>query len=265
MTNWTSHETTTNHAVRLYNQTCPFLQTDQLNGMCFDTSAWPAVQIPCPTNSSGRRLTHQYMKEKPAATDLSLSTTVYPDGIVLTNALVHSLFEFSSYISNDIVGEWLSSTELKLLFKTIDSTKIDYKLTGVGRVRNPTRIGKFTIAMKEQVAFPTLNLNSVNETASNLDANNNTITNTIYTVGEYYRIQPNIAFKQKCTVGGTWGEQKRVVITAIRASDMNDPPIEGFSVNDCISLQFDVPTNMPPSATKEEIDAWLIFGGFINK
>jgi hypothetical protein len=160
------------------------------------------------------------------------------------------MFTFSTKISNDIEGEWISSKELKLTFHNINSETINYKLTGVGRMKNPKRIGYLKISINKQKTF--------------LADYNRTVSNTIFTTGEYFHIQPSIAYNQECIVDGTWGEQPRVTITSIRASDLNDPPIEGFSKNDALSFTFDVPTNMPPSSNKEEIDQWLVFGGYIN-
>ena len=214
--NYHTQSTSTNHNVVLYNQTCPMVL--------------PSVTIPGILQESSSSIV--------TTTDVSFSTTLNPNGVILTNDFIHSLIEFSSLPSNDMEGEWLSATHLQIVLKNVEFFNVNIQQTGVGRMKEPKRIGRFKINIKSKQE-------------------------QLLTNNEHYATRPDVS-NELCSVDGTWGEHARVVVTEIRASDLNDPPLAGFSTNDALSLTFNVPTNMPPSKTKEDIDSWLVFGGYLS-
>ena len=165
-----------------------------------------------------------------------------PDGMTVEGPLVEQLFAFSSPIStsemSSLTGTWISASRLRLRIGAIDEG-VDPFLTGVGRMDNPVRIGKLSVILKPGVS------------------------DTLLTDGEYFEHKrPNVSHKP-CVLTGTWGEHERLRVVEVRASDTNDPPVNGFSNGDAIALTFSMPTNMPPVGTKEDIDALLNFGGYL--
>ena len=243
-----THTTTTNHYVVLYNQTCPMIKSPPL--IIAATTATTVAAGNTDNTENGntaidgsqrrerRSLTHYPIRSRTTITDLSLSAHMNPDGQLVTDSLLRSLFEFSSPLSTAMIGSWKSSRHLQITLLNVDSKTINVKMTGVGRMKNPKRQGKLTVRIKET-------------------------DEKLFSKGDHFHIRPEVS-NMPCVLDGTWGEHERVKVVEVRASDLNDPPLQGFSANDALSLTFNVPTNMPPAVTKEEINAWLIFGGFIN-
>ena len=237
--NWVTKVITTNHTVMLGNLTCPLLSS--LNSSSSATTITTTTTTTTSASSSVLRLENipmPFVQSLDVIPKVDLHATLSPNGIVMTNDLVRNMFSFSSNPSDQLMGEWKDASTLILRLRRVNDQVVDLTNTGVGRMKNPFRGGKFQIHIQE-------------------GQENRLIE------GQHFTLPPTISNK-KCVVDGTWGEHNRVVVVEVRASDLNDPPLSGFSVNDAISLTFDVPTNTPPSSNKEEIDSWLVFGGFIT-
>jgi hypothetical protein len=169
--------------------------------------------------------------------------TLSPDGNTVLGGLVDQLVAFSSPIApggtSSLIGTWVSATRLRLRIPDMDAS-VRRDLTGVGRMDDPVRVGKLSVRVQASATA-----------------------DRALTDGEHFAQRRPAVSHAACVLTGTWGEHPRLVVSSVRASDTNDPPLNGFSNGDSIAVTFSAPTNAPPVATKADIDALFEFGGFL--
>ena len=70
--------------------------------------------------------------------------------------------------------------------------------------------------------------------------------------------------EQPCQVSGTWGAYPRLSILSALASDTSSPNVNELSVGDVVAITFSFATNTPPVASKDEVDKFLGWGGYVK-